>query len=280
MTGSLFTFPRTAPLYNGAVVPGGKIFTYLTGSSTPAATYTTPDLSVAHSNPIVADSAGVFAPFYLSPANGRYRIVWTNSAEVQLTLDDNVPSEYNASQRYTVEAAAPYIDLIETDATANNGGWRIQADAETLTINTMNDAKSVFTPIITLSGRAQGVASPFISGAFTPAWSGFGTDPTGDITFYRFGRLVILVAPTSGNTATSDATDMGILNVPFQLRPDTATNIPCVVIDNGASAMGTMSFGGLSTFEFAIGTAPPSNVGFTNTGTKGLPAGAVIMYTL
>lgn len=43
---------------NGVVLSGGKIYTYLAGTSTPATTYTTVQANIAHANPIVLDSAG------------------------------------------------------------------------------------------------------------------------------------------------------------------------------------------------------------------------------
>jgi hypothetical protein len=43
---------------NGNPLAGGKIFTYLAGTTTPAATYTSSSGAIAHSNPIVLDGAG------------------------------------------------------------------------------------------------------------------------------------------------------------------------------------------------------------------------------
>jgi hypothetical protein len=43
---------------DGFVLSGGKIYTYLAGTSTPATTYTTSAGSIAHSNPIILDSSG------------------------------------------------------------------------------------------------------------------------------------------------------------------------------------------------------------------------------
>ena len=43
---------------NGNPLAGGKIYTYLAGTTTPAATYTTSLGSIAHTNPIVLDGAG------------------------------------------------------------------------------------------------------------------------------------------------------------------------------------------------------------------------------
>lgn len=43
---------------NGVILTGGLIYTYAAGGTTPSATYTTSTGNVAHTNPIVLDSAG------------------------------------------------------------------------------------------------------------------------------------------------------------------------------------------------------------------------------
>ena len=42
----------------GAVLTGGKLYTYLAGTTTPAVTYTTSAGTTARTNPVVLDSAG------------------------------------------------------------------------------------------------------------------------------------------------------------------------------------------------------------------------------
>jgi hypothetical protein len=46
------------------VMPGAKWHFYDTGTTTPRSVFTTAELNVAHANPVVADSAGKFAPIY------------------------------------------------------------------------------------------------------------------------------------------------------------------------------------------------------------------------
>jgi hypothetical protein len=112
-----------------------------------------------------------------------------------------------------------------------------------------------------------------VAGSFAPSWLGFanGSEPSGALRYYKIGRLVTLYTPTA-LTGTSNATSMSITNVPLQIRP-TALRVPVMVTDNGNIAMGMIGFSGMSTFDFYIGTTPPNSSGFTNSGTKGLPAG-------
>lgn len=76
---------------NNAVLPGAKWYFYASGGTTPAAIYTTSALNVAHTNPVVADSAGLFAPIYLDPAVS-YRATLKTAAGV--TVQDVDP--YNS----------------------------------------------------------------------------------------------------------------------------------------------------------------------------------------
>lgn len=52
---------------NGAPIAGALLQFYLTGTNTPATVYTTSSLATALSNPVAADSGGLFAPIYLDP---------------------------------------------------------------------------------------------------------------------------------------------------------------------------------------------------------------------
>lgn len=92
MAGTLFVLPKQVPLNVGVVVPGAKLYFYLSGTSTPVAAYTTPALDVAHASPVVADADGVFAPIYLDSGNGEHRVKLTDAADVQIWQVDNVPT--------------------------------------------------------------------------------------------------------------------------------------------------------------------------------------------
>ena len=115
---------------------------------------------------------------------------------------------------------------------------------------------------------------------FTPVWFGFSVNPTGKLAFGTLGNFG-WVSSLKGLSGTSNSTSMAILNVPHLIMPSQAlVAAPAYLIDNGAVAFGAVSTGGLSTIEFAKGSAPPSTTGFTNSGTKGLPAGFLAMWPL
>jgi hypothetical protein len=65
---SLFITPfGRATNSNNAVLNGARWYFYLTGTLTPADTYTTSARDVANANPVVADSGGLFPSIYLDP---------------------------------------------------------------------------------------------------------------------------------------------------------------------------------------------------------------------
>lgn len=76
----------------GAVLTGGKIYTYLAGTTTPATTYTSSNGGVAWSNPIVLDAAGRV------PGSGEiwltdgliYKFVLKDSTDVLIATYDNI----------------------------------------------------------------------------------------------------------------------------------------------------------------------------------------------
>lgn len=73
---------------DGNPLDGGLVYTYLAGSSTPAATYADASGAVANTNPVVLDSAGRASIFL----NGYYRIVLTDAAGLTIYTQDNVSS--------------------------------------------------------------------------------------------------------------------------------------------------------------------------------------------
>ena len=73
----------------GATLSGAKLYFYTTGTTTPANVYTTSGLGVAHANPVVADSGGLFAPIYLSSAV-TYRVILKTSGGSSLQDIDPV----------------------------------------------------------------------------------------------------------------------------------------------------------------------------------------------
>jgi hypothetical protein len=94
----------------GAVLTGGKLYTYAAGTTTPATTYTTSAGNVAHTNPIVLDAAGRVSgsgEIWLTIGTA-YKFVLKDSNDVLIGTYDNIPSQIttNASSVIYTPAGA------------------------------------------------------------------------------------------------------------------------------------------------------------------------------
>jgi hypothetical protein len=75
----------------GAVLTGGKLYTYLAGTTTPATTYTTNAGNVARTNPVVLDSAGRVpsgGEIWILPVS--YKFILRDSNDVLIATYDNI----------------------------------------------------------------------------------------------------------------------------------------------------------------------------------------------
>ena len=76
---------------NGNPLAGGKIFTYLAGTTTPAPTYTSSNGAIAHSNPIVLDGAGRVPSGEIWLTDGiQYKFVVEDAANNLIGTYDNL----------------------------------------------------------------------------------------------------------------------------------------------------------------------------------------------
>ena len=77
----LLFFPRFRAFdLNGAPLAGGKLGTYVAGTSTPQATYTTAALTTANANPVILDANGEATIFALDVP---YKLILTDSLDVE-----------------------------------------------------------------------------------------------------------------------------------------------------------------------------------------------------
>ena len=75
----------------GAVLTGGKLYSYLAGTTTPAVTYTTSAGTVARTNPVVLDSAGRVpgsGEIWLTTVS--YKFILRDSNDVLIATYDNI----------------------------------------------------------------------------------------------------------------------------------------------------------------------------------------------
>jgi hypothetical protein len=104
---------------SGQVLTGGKLYTYLAGTTTPAATYTTNVGNVANSNPIILDAAGRVpssGEIWLT-AGINYKFSLKTSADVQLWSVDNLnglPSSGTQSYQTATQGQTVFTGLTYT----------------------------------------------------------------------------------------------------------------------------------------------------------------------
>ncbi len=72
----------------GQLAPGAKMRFYDAGTTNPRTVYTDAALSIAYSQPVVADSAGIFPPVFVS--TGVYKVTIHSAADVLLATYDNI----------------------------------------------------------------------------------------------------------------------------------------------------------------------------------------------
>lgn len=141
------------PKFQG--LPGSKLTFTRSGTTTPQNVYTDEALAVAHSNPVVADANGVFAPIYLDPRLPSYRVLYSTAADVQIYQVDDYPSNQNTATDFRVEDTTPSIILYDTDGLVNARKFRIRVNSPDFEIALSNDAESSFTDILRYDGAAN-----------------------------------------------------------------------------------------------------------------------------
>ncbi len=103
---------------NGNPISGAKWNFYRTGTSTRQDTFTDNALTTKHANPVVADSAGRFAPIYLSAID--YKAELTNAADVVIKTIDPVHGVDDESHKYLVSTFGGVADDSTDNTTAIN----------------------------------------------------------------------------------------------------------------------------------------------------------------
>lgn len=302
---------------SGIPLNGGKLFSYLAATTTKTATYSDAAGSSLNSNPIILNFRGE-ADVFIEPNKG-YKFVLAPSTDTDPPTNpiwtiDNVRSSQLITLYGGVDTgvANAYVLNFTANFTAYTDGIVIywipsttNGGASTINVNGLGPVSIVnqdgtaliasqlvggqVATIMYRSGQflliSSGITPSLISGNFTPTWTGFGgTPPTGKIFYQKIGGLVVAQCDATNMIGVSTTTALTITNLPTVLRPQTdpAARVVCMVTDNGAQAVGAISFGvAPGTMVFYKGTAPPNAAGFTAAGNKGLsPYQTLIWSTL
>jgi hypothetical protein len=183
-TGTLTPSPYQTVLdANGNPVSGAKITTYVAGTVTPATTYTDVALTVANTNPIIADSAGRYVA-YLSPGSS-YKFVITTSAGVAVATQDNIatvpPTNINLDVTGTAGetiSAGQAVYLSDGSGSKTAGSW-YKADntnAYSSTVPEVGMAPAAITSgatgTVRLAGQVTGLAALVVGTTYYVSTSG------------------------------------------------------------------------------------------------------------
>ncbi len=150
---------------DGAPVSGAKLHFYLPGTSTPLDTFADHDLTVAHSNPVVADSAGRFAPIYLRARDYKVVLADAGGATVRTIDPVNVSADdqtIRAAGAGSARALADWFSDRENvkafgavgDASAGHGDGTVTAGSATLSSAGVTFSDSDLGKTVVIEGAA------------------------------------------------------------------------------------------------------------------------------
>lgn len=94
----------------GVPLKNGKIYSYLAGTSTPVATYTTSAGNIAHSNPIVLDSSGRVptGEIWVTPQQN-YKFVLKDESDLLIATYDNIPAVNDLGSAADIPYLPPFV---------------------------------------------------------------------------------------------------------------------------------------------------------------------------
>jgi hypothetical protein len=103
---------------NGNPLAGGKIYTYVAGTTTPATTYAS-NTGTANANPIVLDSAGRTPAQIWLTSGSSYKFVLKTSTDSTIKTDDNIPASYRLDYDVGVDVGKGAENLATNIAVGN-----------------------------------------------------------------------------------------------------------------------------------------------------------------
>jgi hypothetical protein len=132
----LFHLPQAVRVDStGTPYAAAKANFYLTGTTTRTDTYSDSALTTPHANPVIADSAGQFAPIYLDP-NITYRCVLTESDDTQIDDVDPVSAPITAASISVADSGGYFADATVEAVLADIGAnYPKNASTETISAN-------------------------------------------------------------------------------------------------------------------------------------------------
>lgn len=191
---------------------GFKLAFYEVGTTTDLTTYSDFALTTENTNPLVADSNGLFGPAYLDATGNDPKVVLTDADDVEVLTLARFPIEDITTLSSDLDTAESDIDTLEGRATVN------EADIDTLETESADYESRISqneTDIAALQGVStlSPVAAAFFVGQTNPSFaqstgfSGVSKNSTGqfDLTFTvaRANANYIVTATAGAQSASS-----------------------------------------------------------------------------
>ena len=124
---------------SGAPLTGGKLYSYAAGTTTPQATYTTSAGSVAHTNPIILDSAGRVSGGEIWLTDGSsYKFVLKTSTDTTIATYDNIVGINSNFVNYTSEQEVQTATAGQTVFTLTTMAYQPGTNSLSVFVNGLN----------------------------------------------------------------------------------------------------------------------------------------------
>ncbi len=220
---------------SGDPLSGGKVYTYISGTSTAKVTYTTAAASVQNANPVILDSRGE-ASIYLSN-DAAYRFVIKDSNDVTINTIDSVIGWQNVTAG-GLDLGGD-LEINDYNITDNNDNEYIDFTATSTAVNnfTITNAATANRPVLGVGGDDSNVSGE-LKAKGTGGWvitDGNGNEVfiTGAATSSAVNEITVTNAATATSpsvAATGGDTNIGIIvkgkgTGPVRLGQATSTDV-------------------------------------------------------
>jgi hypothetical protein len=262
---------------NGAPLSGGLLYSYLSGTSTPATTYTTRDGTTNNTNPIVLDAAGRTPSEIWLDGGVLYKFILKNSTYVQIGSYDSIPAINDTttfSNLITVAGTNTLTGLATPALTGYAAGAQYSFVAQNTNTSAVTiDIDTLGVKAITKNGTTPLLAGDIIAGAITYIeYDGtqFQLLNVGKTTFNYILETTTVAATAATGTINFDALTQPIVYYTTAASANWTLNIR----GNSTTSMNTaMATGQTMTIAFMVtqGATPYYNSAVTIDGTSVTP---------
>jgi len=155
---------------NGVPLTGGKLFTYAGGTTTPQTSYTTIIGDVAHTNPIILDSAGRVPGGEIWLTDQSYKFVLNDANNVLIATYDNIfaiPPVSALDAATTPLAGSEILSIVQSGSTVKvsvanlTAGRAISASAATITGNVTAGSATIAGNVLVGATSTRSVGNSF-----------------------------------------------------------------------------------------------------------------------